>query len=445
MPSSQFKAFLQDALNILNDHVRNGYQFDYVIDEQVEFGAQSIQTFYRKRWRFYMLVRELSDEFLSTESATALTQDMSVDRRWQRFLKTLDGQPVTDPSVLEMSEVKRKVLAPFVENYVSEYEYGVFPTTVDDEKFRPIYSELIEATNETPFTRHVTLPLWNFSTDFEHLALDDSTSIRELSRSERQRLYNLVKTVCSFPLFGIDRVRYAIDVKLVTQTINNDASQLEKRASLALDALRIGSKGGVQAPLKFYSIEPANRWRSYGKASSTWSNTIVNFHPEYQLDQAGAQSMAELWNVLTTPEMEHSELLSRVRQRLGHMYLSSDPTDKIIDALVGLESIYLSSSDRTEIMYKLSLRVAAFLQDDLNDRRNLKLLIEILYNLRSKLVHGDQIKDKDRRFKGETLSIHQFSDKAEDTFRRTLLKVLVSQRHVLLQHDPKYFDDLLLK
>ena len=303
----------------------------------------------------------------------------------------------------------------------------------------------MEALTETHVTHHLVLPLWNFEMDSAPVRLGTKTSVRLLSTSERQSLYNLIKLVGSFPLMGIDRVRFGIDVEFQTELTDMLTGEPEELAMLALDALRILSQGGVQAPLRFHSIYPPNRWRTSVGASSSWSHSITNIHPLYVLSQDVVESLQEIWASLTSQDLRDNKILARLRYRLSHMYQSGETTDRLVDALIGLESIYLNSTDRTEITYKLSSRVAVFLEQSLIERKRLKTLIETLYNLRSKLVHGDEIKSKHLRYLGETLNISQFTDLAEEIFRRSILKLLTSHRTLLASHDTKYFDDLLLE
>ena len=105
----QYWSFLQDALNILNDRIRNGYQFQYVVDEQVEFTDTGLQTFQKPRWRLYLLVREVSEQFLQAQAALDLIQILHEDDRFLRLLnvRTMEGQPVTDLSTLTYFIKKR--------------------------------------------------------------------------------------------------------------------------------------------------------------------------------------------------------------------------------------------------------------------------------------------------------------------------------------------------
>lgn len=66
-----------------------------------------------------------------------------------------------------------------------------------------------------------------------------------------------------------------------------------------------------------------------------------------------------------------------------------------------------------------------------------------MYKLRSKLVHGSDIRPRDFRFIETAFSIHQFADMAENIARKSVLN-LIQTDELLRQYDAKYFDDILL-
>lgn len=64
---------------------------------------------------------------------------------------------------------------------------------------------------------------------------------------------------------------------------------------------------------------------------------------------------------------------------------------KILNCMVTLEALFSRSGDNTEIGYKISNRAATLLGKDQAHRIELRKEIKELYNLRSRIIHGDPL------------------------------------------------------
>lgn len=87
-----------------------------------------------------------------------------------------------------------------------------------------------------------------------------------------------------------------------------------------------------------------------------------------------------------------------------------------MNALTALEALLLNES-KTELTYRLSMRVAHLLGTDAISRRDLFRDMKGFYDLRSAIVHGNQIKSKHR-------SQMERSDYLREIVRRTLIAVI---------------------
>jgi predicted transcriptional regulator YdeE len=82
--------------------------------------------------------------------------------------------------------------------------------------------------------------------------------------------------------------------------------------------------------------------------------------------------------------------------------------DKILDYIIGLESLYLPDG-YSELTFRLSLRIAFMLEKDGLERKKVFNIIKAIYESRSKITHGKKSK----------LTINDVS-KAEDILRKSL-------------------------
>lgn len=78
---------------------------------------------------------------------------------------------------------------------------------------------------------------------------------------------------------------------------------------------------------------------------------------------------------------------------------------KLMTAIMGLESLFTLEKDRGENAFKLSIRVAKLLGNNLNfdDAEKIRILIEKAYNFRNKVVHGLYVSQEDRKEMNEIL------------------------------------------
>ncbi|MEP7289383.1 MAG: hypothetical protein ABI947_26840 [Chloroflexota bacterium] len=125
---------------------------------------------------------------------------------------------------------------------------------------------------------------------------------------------------------------------------------------------------------------------------------ISTDNPLYSLeDETEIQFVQQILKTLngTTPALKVA--LRRLNRQFGR----EDLADRILDAAIALEALYLYGASG-ELKYRLSLRVATHLGHDAAEKQWLFKLIDIVYYVRSKIAHGElysseEIKEKLRK------------------------------------------------
>ena len=92
-----------------------------------------------------------------------------------------------------------------------------------------------------------------------------------------------------------------------------------------------------------------------------------------------------------------SRPILQARRRLANSidrYTPDDP-EKLIEYAIALESLFLSdaSDERTELSYRLALRAARLLEEDLASRLSCFRTVRDLYKLRSRIAHGGSLEE----------------------------------------------------
>jgi len=96
------------------------------------------------------------------------------------------------------------------------------------------------------------------------------------------------------------------------------------------------------------------------------------------------------WNkTFTSNQSVKTQRQASVRIAFSDGYERLKLEDKIIDYMIGLEALYLQGERMGEASYKIAHRVSVLLAEDKKNRQQLFGETKKSYNLRSKIVHGD--------------------------------------------------------
>jgi hypothetical protein len=111
--------------------------------------------------------------------------------------------------------------------------------------------------------------------------------------------------------------------------------------------------------------------------------------------------------------------------RLSFATTRTDPRDRLIDAVIGLEAVLLaaiSSTERGETSFRFRLNFA-MLDTDPRTRTARYRLARDLYNLRSSLAHGGHTGDQ-ARVGGRDIPTREAADVACEQLRATIARLL---------------------
>lgn len=114
---------------------------------------------------------------------------------------------------------------------------------------------------------------------------------------------------------------------------------------------------------------------------------------------------------------------------------------RLVNFSIALESIF--STDNIELSYRISLRVSFFLGNNSVERKKIFEEVREIYNLRSRIVHGNVLKKKEKNKIPKTL------ENLETYLRASIIKILKEPKLISIFKDDteinNYFDDLILE
>lgn len=237
--------------------------------------------------------------------------------------------------------------------------------------------------------RHVAI-LENFRSNTSRLRIDRALTIELLTDRDRtefegvdERLQNAVgESIIGVPGWCIAEEK---------RGFSHDIDQTEMRFQRLLLAMRL-----LKPEILGYRVNA-----SYSKDPLSLGGRYRNFNqrplhfatPSYLLRPSDGVALRQIWKAVSTQAV-HEKYAVALR-RFSETYFGRANEDKLIDAWIGLENIFMPDKDTRESTYRISLRIAYALGQTPRERENLDIFVRKSYGLRSDIVHGRKLKQAD--------------------------------------------------
>ncbi|MGA2531040.1 MAG: hypothetical protein ABSG36_18010 [Acidimicrobiales bacterium] len=184
-------------------------------------------------------------------------------------------------------------------------------------------------------------------------------------------------------------------------------------------------------------------------SSYTWQTrqTRQFVRTAYIIDEETAARIADLWATLTklAPFNRPPQIaLRRFNAATDRVTLD----DAVVDHLIAAEALFLhdvgSPDDRTELSFRLALRMALFLEATGRDRHSTFRFVKAAYKLRSRIAHGGNPPTEVLITKGKTLSLAHFVDELAALMRDGLRLAIDRSRSDSSFGSAEWWDALIL-
>lgn len=144
--------------------------------------------------------------------------------------------------------------------------------------------------------------------------------------------------------------------------------------------------------------------------------------PTYHLAEEFIDTLGALTERL--PQVT-TDFLRVAISRFNLAYERDQSEDRFIDIWIGLEALF-SPTDKTEVKYRIALRVAHFIEQPGPEREEVYHTVRESYDLRSQVVHGRKLTL--RPSKKLKLAPVQVLEQTEDYLRRSLRNIILSDK-----------------
>lgn len=163
-----------------------------------------------------------------------------------------------------------------------------------------------------------------------------------------------------------------------------------KDVTTILTALRLFKKGAVGLKKAYYGYAfPSRPWRILEPPVET---KFLKEKSESLYVSSNSESKDIICVFSTLEKTRNAGYLSVALRRSNLAYQRDRPEDRFIDCFVSLESLYSKTSGQGEVTHKISTRASRVLAEKFEDRQKKRSRLKDLYRLRSKIVHGDQVR-----------------------------------------------------
>lgn len=235
-----------------------------------------------------------------------------------------------------------------------------------------------------------------------------------------------------------------------------------KDNSISLDFSYIKSQNKETRPLHILSYHYLNTYTCHGQHSeSTFSKMEIEFAykifdaankilPNKQRNKNQNKNIEDIENPLlsfTNSEIEYHSY-GRLEKALLFLWDSRSTYD-LLPKITLYCSVFecLFSTEKTDITYKISQRVALYIGNDFEERVYLKKLVTKAYNIRSRYIHGNALSKDDMKSDFKKEKLQEVAAKIDNVLRIILIKIILCD-HEIFDNDTKlypFFDELIFK
>lgn len=321
-------------------------------------------------------------------------------------------------------EIERSLPTRFLVKLLRDNEEIVWK--LNEAKFKKIYEnfESYLFSETVPYKSFVVLPQLEIET--EEIVLKDELKIKKLSDKEFEKLVE-VSTL------GMPHLEFLSPEKVVLERVFG----VRKKPTVVMNSPTTEQNGvtrnlflNVITTLRLFKKGKVGFDTIYGENLSDWEGGGFRggsspAFPEtrggrLKLEKSEEVDFVKFWKFFNNIKLETLDKNLRIAvSRFNSAFERRDAEDKLIDYVIALTALFSKKDEAGLGRYRLSMRVALFLAKKPEERKKVRKEILEIYDVRSAIVHGNDIK-KFRNFK----DLKTLVDRTEDYLRRSIKDLL---------------------
>jgi len=278
----------------------------------------------------------------------------------------------------------------------------------------------------------------DFDSNQDNIVLDENHTIKMGDNVDLERIY---KTQNSN---GFEKNTFFLDFKYTANTKNGENSQTAYRElekiNFFFEVFYEGEIKIKQFPL-YGQIKQEGDYKSMGLYSD--SKVFGGYGKRCSFGEDEIKGLIEKWQNFISIDESVNKTFKIARNRFLFSTLKNSDEDKLIDLMIAFEAFFLDVTEKSELSYKLALRVSRFLENNY-DNMEVFDFIKKAYNLRSSVVHGSNTKSNEITFKGQKLSLKSVVFQLHKFMREVLALYIVKYNNITISNFIKKIDATII-
>jgi len=288
--------------------------------------------------------------------------------------------------VLDLNDVVKKTIFDFLTSYQNELNLK----KINVNPYDITYKKLKEYLQNELFTVFCFTTLRHFDSQIKSLLLPPDQLIRLRTEEEFSVICDIKDAMIQPKInTNFQKIKYIIGTHISKTKINEQ--KIKESFSKFLFALKIFHEGNVQFGGVYYSDSVS--WDAKPTICIKSEPILEKPALKYRLDsenltQKDFEKFVTNFFKINLTKGKYVFLVRSIK-RFSQAIENEDDLDKMIDFVTCLESLY--SSKEQQLSFRFAMRVAILLGQNNYEKITLQEFILQIYNLRSKIIHGDDI------------------------------------------------------
>jgi hypothetical protein len=363
----KFKDYFLEALGLLVKESEDGKNIPSDIEEDIKFegpGSYSIGYVEKKDYVRFIFRKD------------NLLKDLDTYKACLQYLK--DKKYIQDDINAQG----------FLENTLIDFAKDAGGFQFEENKFEKIYKAIESYISTDLVNFSCSTQLYGFKSDTDEIKIDDTAKIRKYSEEECKQAFKIScfyrsrMFLLSPSDFKLEIIFHKKKEDLRTST-GEDQEELRKTITL----LRLFKPSTLRyGPIETKPIQ----WVPFGGVITSGREEM--FGGFYHFNISELPELKKLRSNIKRMDLSNVYPLEIALKRFNFAHERMSLEDKLIDIMIGFETLY--SDSNTEIRYKISLRTAILIGENLDQRKIIFRIMQEAYNMRSDLVHGRKLEGK---------------------------------------------------
>jgi len=325
-------------------------------------------------------------------------------------------KPNKEPTEWDISShIRNKYLDSFIVE-VAKKTHGQFDLDTFDDVYSELEKFLMDDRSESKMLEISPLP--HFQSELEKMELSTGLKIRKITREEKEGIfldYSLSSVNGYSDMFVFLGCDFVIEYTWGRERPEVNARHVALALSLFKPKSRIDYHGSISYRISW--------WRAF--AGLLGPEPMAHSKP-LKLTKQDANKFLRFWeNEFMPIVMKEGHFMKITLSRFEDFRRRRNWLMGLIDLAICLEAMYLRENQ--ELSYRLSHRCATLLgyEKSAEEKEQIRKFIKIAYDIRSRLIHGEQIEwEKIKRKNEIELEAYPFVEQVFEYVRQSIRRFL---------------------